>query len=352
MRLAYAPVMLRFKDPAGTSRGILNEKPTYLIKLWDERHPDVYGLGEASVFPGLSIEADGRYEYKIVELLANVAIGRPTDLSRYPSLLLGFEQAIRDFSSGGKGLYFNSPFIQGQKSITINGLVWMGDFDTMVSRANSKLKQGFSCLKFKIGALDWRGEYEMLKAVRDAFPASKLTIRVDANGGFTSDVVMSRLDDLAKLEIHSIEQPIRQGNYIDMARICKESPVPIALDEELIGIYSDEDRARMLDEIRPQYIILKPTLCGGFSGADSWINLANERNIGWWITSALESNVGLNAIAQYAASKNVEIPQGLGTGSLFVKNFDTPLHLYGEKLTFDPCLETGRSQFDNLDWRM
>ncbi|MCM1152771.1 MAG: o-succinylbenzoate synthase [Muribaculum sp.] len=351
MRLAYAPVMLKFKEPAGTSRGVLTEKPTYLIKLWDESAPEVFGLGEASVFPGLSPEADGRYEYKIVELLANVAIGRSTDLSRYPSLLLGFEQAIRDFSSGGRGLYFESPFVHGRKSITINGLVWMGAIDTMLQRASRKIENGFSCLKFKIGALHWKDEYDMLRIIRDSYPASRLTIRVDANGGFNSDNVMNVLDALAKLDIHSIEQPVKAGNRTLMHRLCKESPVPIALDEELIGVYTDEERAALLDEISPRYIILKPTLCGGFSGSDSWIHLADQRSIGWWITSALESNVGLNAIAQYAASKNVEMPQGLGTGALYEHNFISPLRLDGEHLSFDSNMVPDRKQYQNLDWR-
>lgn len=351
MRLAYAPVILDFKQPAGTSRGVMLQKYTYLIKVWDENAPDHYGIGEASVFPGLSPEADGRYEYKIVELLANVAIGRATDLTRYPSLQIGLEEALRDFAGGGTMRYFDSGFIRGESELTINGLIWMGDFDTMEKRVAEKLREGFKCLKFKIGALDWEGEYRMLRQVRENHPASELEIRVDANGGFTEQNVHSRLDDLARLDIHSIEQPVKPRLWNIMADLCRTSPVPIALDEELIGIYTDEDRERMLEAIRPQYIILKPSLCGAFSGSDSWIRLAAERNIGWWITSALESNIGLNAIAQYAASKGVTMPQGLGTGALFTTNFDTPLRREGEHLVFDPTVHISREEIDKADWR-
>ena len=343
--------MLRFKNPAGTSRGILTEKPTYILKLYDEKDPAHFGIGEASVFPGLSPEADGRYEYKLVELLANIALGRPTDLSRYSSIQIGLEEAIRDYSSGCRGYYFNSPFIQGTESLTINGLVWMGSFKEMRRRAEEKLAQGFRCLKFKIGALDWEGEYALLKEIREDHPSSELEIRVDANGGFSIEEAPARLEQLARLDIHSIEQPIKAGHWKEMAELCKNSPLPIALDEELIGIYSHEDKARMLNEIKPHYIILKPSLCGGFSGSDEWIALANEREIGLWITSALESNVGLDAIAQYAASLGVTIPQGLGTGALYVKNFETPLRLEGEHLRYDIEAPTDRRQFDSLDWR-
>ncbi|MDE6217650.1 MAG: o-succinylbenzoate synthase [Muribaculaceae bacterium] len=351
MRLAYAPVMLHFKQPAGTSRGILTEKPTYLLKIYDEHDPSHFGLGEASVFPGLSPEADGYYEYKLVELLANIALGKPTDLSRHSSIQLGLEEAIRDYASGCRGIYFDSPFTHGEETLTINGLVWMGNREEMLARAEEKLRGGFRCVKFKIGALDWNQEFSMLKEIRSLQDASKLEMRVDANGGFTPENVMNRLEDLATLQVHSIEQPLPRGHYKEMARVCKESPVDIALDEELIGLYTDEERLRMLDEISPRYIILKPSLCGGFSGSLDWIEKARERNIGWWITSALESNIGLNAISQFAASLNVEMPQGLGTGSLFTQNFETPLRLEGEHLSYHPELKPEREALKNLDWR-
>ncbi|MCM1377228.1 MAG: o-succinylbenzoate synthase [Clostridium sp.] len=351
MRLAYAPVMLKFRQPAGTSRGVLYEKPTYLLKIWNEKAPEMFGIGEASVFPGLSPEADGRYEYKIVELLANIALGRSTTLSGYSSLQLGLEEAIRDYSSGGKGIYFDSPFVHGKAQIAINGLIWMGNFKEMEQRVAEKLEAGFKCLKFKIGALDWQGELEMLRAVRKNFSAKELEIRVDANGGFPISESLKRLEDLATLEIHSIEQPIPANHWEEMAEICKHSPVKIALDEELIGISDLEERERMLDKIRPDYIILKPSLCGGFNGSDIWIEMAEVRGIGWWITSALESNVGLDAIAQYAASKGVTMPQGLGTGGLYVENFVTPISLQGEYMTYNPTANPDRRQYETLDWR-
>ncbi|MDE7159546.1 MAG: o-succinylbenzoate synthase [Muribaculaceae bacterium] len=350
MRLAYAPYILHFREPAGTSRGILTEKPTFFIKIYDETNPEVYGLGECAVFPGLSPEADGRYGFKLMELLANIAIGRETDLSRHSSIMLGLEEAIRDFSSGGRGLYFQSPFTEGKQEITINGLVWMGTVEEMTRRAALKVEEGFKCLKFKIGAQDWTKELEMISAVRSHFPASQLEIRVDANGAFTPEEAMSRLEDLSHLDIHSCEQPIAPGNPAAMAEICRLSPVPVALDETLIGIFSQGGRRTVLDTIMPQYIILKPSLCGGFSGAEGWIEEARERGIGWWVTSALESNVGLTAIAQWAATLNSRMPQGLGTGGLFTDNFVTPLSLHADKLSYTPGGTIAREQFDALDW--
>ncbi len=350
MRLAYAPYILKFREPAGTSRGVLTEKPTFFIKIFDENDPSRYGLGEASVFPGLSPEADGNYGYKLIELLANIALGRDTDLSRHSSIQLGLEQAIRDFSSGCKGLYFPSGFTEGRKEIVINGLVWMGTVSEMAERAAKKVEDGFKCLKFKIGARDWKEELEMIGAVRSMFGPDRPEIRVDANGAFAPEEAMKKLDDLARLDIHSIEQPIAPGNPGAMAEICALSPVPVALDETLIGIHSEGGREMVLDMIQPSYIILKPSLCGGFAGAEQWIAKADERHIGWWVTSALESNVGLSAIAQWAATLDTHMPQGLGTGALYTNNFVTPLHLEGEFLGWTPDATIGRAQFDALDW--
>lgn len=351
MRLAYAPYMLKFRQPSGTSRGILTEKPTYILKLWDEADPTCFGLGEASVFPGLSPEADGKYEYKIVELLANVALGKPTDLRRYPSLQLGLEEAIRDFSSGGKGIYFDTPFTKGQTSIQINGLIWMGNFDEMLERVNKKIEDGYKCIKIKIGALDWEKELSLLQIIRSNFSENELTLRVDANGGFNRQNVINRLDSLARLDIHSIEQPLPVADIEATKTLCRISPVPIALDEQLIGIYHTEAKAKLLAEVRPQYIILKPSLCGAFSGTLEWIKLAESECIGYWITSALESNVGLNAIAQFTSTLSPDKPQGLGTGALFTNNFETPLTLTGENLSFKPSVQFDHAQFENLDWR-
>ncbi|MDE6010845.1 MAG: o-succinylbenzoate synthase, partial [Muribaculaceae bacterium] len=336
MRLAICPYMLRFREPAGTSRGVLTEKPTYLLKIWDERFPEVFGIGEAAVFPGLSPEADHRYEYKLIELLANIAIGRPTDLSRHSSIQFGLEQALRDYSSGGKRLYYPGPFTEGKKEIEINGLVWMGDREEMHRRMEEKVRAGFRCIKLKIGAIAWQEELSLIRDLRNRFDADALTIRVDANGAFSMDNVLPCLKTLADLQVHSIEQPIPAGNPELMKFLCEVSPVPVALDEELIGIPSHEERLRLLDFIRPAYIVLKPALCGGFSGAEDWIGIAGSLGIGWWITSALESNVGLNAIAQFTGSIDTDLPQGLGTGHLFTNNFNLPLQLDGPRLRFLP----------------
>lgn len=351
MRLAYTPYRLRFREPGGTSRGILTEKLTYLIKIWDNDHPGTFGIGEAALFPGLSKEDTPAYEYKLIETMANVALGRQTDLTDFPSIQFGLEQAILDFSNGGKGIYYPSPFTRGDGCITINGLIWMGKLDEMLRRIEEKIEAGFRCLKLKIGAISFAEEIAMIEGIRKCFSPQQLELRVDANGGFNMDNVIPALHHLAQYSIHSIEQPIKAGTPDLMGFLCGISPVPIALDEELIGINSGEDKARLLDEIKPAFIILKPALCGGFSGASEWIALAKEREIGWWITSSLESNVGLSALAQWVATLDVGMPQGLGTGHLFTNNFTSPLHLEGELLAFDPAaIPVDRSQFDSLPW--
>lgn len=350
MRLEFAPYLLNFKNPAGTSRGILNEKPTFLIKVYEESDPSNFGIGEAAVFPGLSPEADGNYVWKLTELLANVAIGRQTDLSRHSSIQFGFEQALLDFSNGCKGIYFPSEFTEGQKTIEINGLIWMGDFEKMLERIRNKIKDGFRCIKLKIGAIDWDKELEMIRFIRKKYNDNDLMIRVDANGGFSYEGCLQKLYSLADLGVHSIEQPIKENHSAQMAVLCRETPIPIALDEELIGKDSIEEKIETLAKIKPQYIILKPALCGGFSGASQWIEEASKRGIGWWITSALESNVGLNAIAQYTISVNAEGPQGLGTGGLFTNNFETPIYLDQDQLGFNPYKPLDFSQFSDLKW--
>lgn len=352
MRLAYAPYMLKFRQPAGTSRGVLTGKPTYIIKVYDERNPERFGLGECSVFPGLSPEADGRYEYKLVELLANVALGKDTDLSRHSSIQFGFEQAIRDFASGCRHIYYPSQFTAGKESIEINGLVWMGTLDEMLQRIDEKVALGFRCIKLKIGALDWKMEKDMVTHIREKYSEKDLTIRVDANGGFTMDNVFPRLKWLADMGVHSIEQPVPASYPLELLSfICGMSPLPIALDESLIGVYGREEKTALLDAVCPRYVILKPSLCGGFSGAEEWISIAEERGIGWWVTSALESNVGLNALAQWTATLGVGMPQGLGTGGLFTNNFEVPLNLNQDKLEYDANKVIDNLQFKELDWR-
>ncbi|MBD5206742.1 MAG: o-succinylbenzoate synthase [Bacteroidales bacterium] len=351
MRLQFAPYILEFKEPAGTSRGVLTRKLTAFLKVFDENNPDVYGIGEAAIFEGLSPEADERYFYKVVELSTNLRLGLPTDLSHFPSLQFGFEQALIDFTSGGKGIYFPSDFTLGKSSIQINGLIWMGNFEEMRRRLDSKLEQGYQCIKIKIGAIDWQQELSLLELIRKRYTPDQVEIRVDANGAFSTNDALKRLEELARYSIHSIEQPIRQGQPDEMATLCRLSPVPIALDEELIGKFTTEAKIAMLEEIRPQYIVIKPSLTGGFSGASEWITLAQQREIGWWITSALESNVGLTALSQWVAALPTTMAQGLGTGALFTNNIPSALYIEGQNLRYNPSLSLSREAIANLDWR-
>lgn len=351
MRLEYAPYVLDFKSPAGTSRGIMKKKLTCILRIFDEQDPSRFGIGEAAVFDGLSPEAGRGYELKLMELVANVALGRATDLSRHSSIQFGLEQAIRDFTGGCHGIYYPSDFTSGTGEIEINGLVWMGSFEEMVMRLHQKIEEGYHCVKFKIGAIDWDKELRMIKIVREEFGPEQLMVRVDANGGFTPENALPRMQELYELGVHSIEQPIPPGNPAAMARICRESPLPVALDEELIGCGTYEEREHTAASIHPAFLILKPALCGGFSGAEDWIRIASDMGIGWWVTSALESNVGLNAIAQWTASMGVKGPQGLGTGELFLNNFTTPLTRHNAYLHYSQSIPMDYRQFDTLDWR-
>lgn len=351
MRLQFAPYILKFNEPGGTSRGVLTEKITCMLRIFDERDPERYGIGEAAIFPGLSPEADDRFFYKLMELQANIRLGLKTDLERFPSLQCGLEQAIRDFSGGCEGVYFESPFVHGEASIEINGLVWMGDYDLMIERIERKLKEGFKCIKLKIGAIDWHKEVEMIRYIRDRYDNTQVEIRVDANGGFDMDCAIPRLKRLADLGVHSIEQPIKAGNPMLMHFLCEVSPLPIALDEELIGKFTTREKEETLDSIHPAYIVIKPSLTGGFSGAQEWIRLAEERGIRWWITSSLESNIGLNALAQWVATLHNPMPQGLGTGGVYSNNFRSPVFLDSDRLGYNPEIRLDRRQLDNLDWR-
>ncbi|WP_419870271.1 o-succinylbenzoate synthase [Chryseobacterium sp. CT-SW4] len=332
MRAKYYRYLLQFKRPSGTSRGVLYEKETFILEVFDN---DKKGIGECAVFRGLSYDDVPDYEEKLQWLCENIE-ERPEYLNEklreYPSIWFGYEQAMLNLKYGDH-LYFPGEFTEGKSFITINGLIWMGDVNYMEEQIQDKLSQGFHCIKLKIG-VDWNSEHDILKSLRKKFSRDQLELRVDANGGFTPDKAGEVLKQLADLQIHSIEQPVKAGNWKEMAELCLHTPTPIALDEELIGILDTEKKKELLETIRPQYIILKPSLVGGFLGSDEWIALAEDYKIGWWITSALESNMGLNAIAQYTYTKNNEMPQGLGTGALFTNNFESQLALEGEKLFF------------------
>ena len=360
---------LHFKQPAGTSRGVYTTRHSYYLTLTSDEMPGVEGVGECATLPDLSCDAKPEYAVTLRQVCQMVEqMGRiPYDMIRaYPSITFGLETAFASFFDAAKKFLkivsaegasssemlkqkgvsvpagmenlvnlFDSPFGRGEEGITINGLVWMGTYEEMLARLEEKLQAGFHCVKLKIGAIDFFKELDLIKRIRDVYTREQVELRMDANGGFQPENAMSQLEALAKYDIHSIEQPIKQHQWPKMAQLCRETPLPIALDEELIGVNVRSMKEALLDTIRPQYIILKPSLHGGIYGCNEWIQLANQRGIGSWITSALESNIGLNAIAHYAAKvygPNVEMPQGLGTGQLFTDNIPMPLEIRGDQL--------------------
>lgn len=339
MKASFTSRLLHFKQPAGTSRGVYTTHLSYYVTIEKD---GVRGVGECSVLPDLSCDSmpQERYEAVLNKACAFVeqAEGIPYEmLRRYPSVLFGLETAFAQLDAGGSTALSDTPFARGEEGITINGLVWMGTFEEMYARLEEKLKAGFHCVKLKIGAINFDKELELVKFIRNHFGKEQIELRVDANGGFSPKDALQKLEALAKYDIHSVEQPIKQHQWKEMARLCRESPLPIALDEELVGVNQIEQKARLLDEITPAYIVLKPSLHGGMKGCSEWIRLAKERGTGSWITSALESNVGLNAIAHFCASvygQNITMPQGLGTGLLYKDNIDMPLEIRGDKLWF------------------
>ncbi len=336
----YEKKIFQFKQPSGTSRGVLTEKKAWFITLWEQNNPEIKGIGECSVIPGLSpdYENDALYEAKIKKIVEciNYYSSHIEELRSFPSIYFGLEMAILDLKNGGNRIFFDTPFTEGKSPIPINGLIWMGQVQFMKEQIEQKLKQGFSCIKMKIGAIDFENEFEILKEIRQRYSSQEITLRVDANGAFTPSGAIEKLNLLNTLDIHSIEQPIRQGQIDDMQKLCELNILPIALDEELIGIYEYADKKQLLNKINPQYIILKPSLVGGFKGTREWINLANEKNIPWWITSALESNIGLNAIAQFTSTYPIKLEQGLGTGALYKNNITSQLKIEKGKLTYIP----------------
>ena len=360
---------LHFKQPAGTSRGVYTTRHSYYLTLTSDEMPGVEGVGECATLPDLSCDAKPEYAVTLRQVCQMVEqMGRiPYDMIRaYPSITFGLETAFASFFDAAKKFLkivsgegtssseilkqkgisvpvgmenlvdlFDSPFGRGEEGITINGLVWMGTYEEMLARLEEKLQAGFHCVKLKIGAIDFFKELDLIKRIRNVYTQEQVELRVDANGGFLPENAMSQLEALAKYDIHSIEQPIKQHQWPKMAQLCRETPLPIALDEELIGVNVRSMKEALLDTIRPQYIILKPSLHGGIYGCNEWIQLANQRGIGSWITSALESNIGLHAIAHYAAKvygPNVQMPQGLGTGQLFTDNIPMPLEIRGDQL--------------------
>jgi O-succinylbenzoate synthase len=339
-KITITSKLLHFLQPAGTSRGVYNTRLSFYLKLTSDEQPDVVGVGECATLPDLSCDAmpPNDYERKLRTFCDEYERTGVIDyeaMCPYPSMLFGLETAVAQFNAKGSLNFFDTPFGRGEEGIPINGLVWMGTFEEMFKRLEAKLKAGFRCIKIKIGAIDFDRELQLIRHIRSTFSRKDVELRVDANGGFTPEEALSRMEALVQYDIHSIEQPIKQHQWTEMARLCAATPLPIGLDEELIGVNERQKKIELLDTIRPQYIVLKPSLHGGMAETKEWIQIARERNIGSWITSALESNVGLNAIAQLTASiygTNIHHAQGLGTGQLFADNIEMPLKVVGDKL--------------------
>lgn len=333
--------VLHFKQPAGTSRGVYTERKIWLLHLEDGNRK---GVGECAPLPQLSCDDIPDYSEKLRvksdEFVTAIQQGDEAvsaffeTMRDYPSMLFGMETALENLKTS------IAPSLKERAggeafSIPINGLVWMGTFDEMQQRIEQKLEQGFRCIKLKIGAIDFEAELELLKKIRERFGPRELELRVDANGAFKFDEALYKLELLSQYALHSIEQPIKAGQWADMAELCREAPLRIALDEELIGVNDPDQKRQLLNIIRPAYIILKPSLHGGMMGVREWVDIARDMGIGSWITSALESNVGLYAIARLAQEiygPDIRMPQGLGTGQLFTDNIPMPLEIRGERL--------------------
>ncbi len=349
MKAEIIPYILKFKQPAGTSRGVLITKETWFLKVEDQNR---VGWGEIGMFKGLSADdkPDFTDQLKFLVSSLNNSINSNEllkQLIEWPSIRFGLEQAIRSLKGVSSFDLFPSPFTEGISPIPINGLIWMGDYSFMKNQISTKIAEGFTCIKLKIGAIDFRKEIALLESIRKDFEPKEIEIRVDANGSFLPKNALVKMEELSKYCIHSIEQPIKQGQLENMAHLCANSSLPIALDEELIGINEFHEKQRLLETIKPNYIILKPTLIGGFTSCDEWIQLAEEHSIGWWITSALESNIGLNAIAQYVATKKTNLPQGLGTGGLFTNNIASPLEVKKGQLSYHPSMNWDLTRLEN-----
>ena len=340
MKAYYKKFILNFKRPSGTSRGVLTEKETWFIILEDEAGRK--GIGECGILRSLSIDDRPDYEDKLKWVCENIHLGEKAlweTLIEFPSIQFGVEMAFRSLKGESPYLLFQSDFTSGEKNIPINGLVWMGNEEYMKQQIKEKLQQGFDCIKLKIGAIDFQKELDLLQFIRANFTPEQIEIRVDANGAFCANEALDKVTQLSEFKLHSIEQPIQKNQHDSMSVLCKSTPLPIALDEELIGVFTIEEKEALLLKIKPQYIILKPSLVGGFRGSKEWIDLADKYNIGWWVTSALESNIGLNAIAQWTYTLGNPMPQGLGTGALYTNNFESPLEVMNGHLMYNPEIE-------------
>lgn len=335
LQFTYRYHPLKFIKPARTSRDTLLEKPTWIIRISakSQEGKELIGYGEVSIIEGLSIESSAQIIKELSKIEEQPEYLLSTSYDRLPALKFAIETALLDAQTGQHFL-FDTPFTRSEKAININGLVWMGPIEEMRQQLAEKIAAGFDCVKLKIGALDWEKERSLIEALRETYSKEDIMIRVDANGAFTHRSPHKKLEELAQLDVHSIEQVVAPGNWELHQELCANGAIPCALDEELIGTFERSEQEKMLDYIRPQFIILKPSLLGGLAASNQWINVAEERNIGWWATSALESNLGLNAIAQWCSSKENPIHQGLGTGSLYHNNFQSPLMVSGGQLHY------------------
>lgn len=341
LRASYFRKVFRFNFEARTSRGLMDDKISWFIKLWHDNAPEQFGIGESGPLPGLSIDAIPEIEGHLEKIVSTINNEKKTFVEQigglipphFPSLTFAFETATYDLLNGGKRFIFDNEFRNG-KAIPINGLIWMGSFEFMMEQVHKKIQNGFTCIKLKVGGIDFEKECALLAQIRRVYK-DRITIRLDANGAFKIQEALAKLERLSQYDIHSIEQPIKQGQR-EMQDLCRNSPIPIALDEELIGGDTHEVRVEMLARLRPEYIILKPTLHGGLSGCKDWIEVAESQRIGWWITSALESNIGLNAICQFTANYPIKIPQGLGTGAIYENNIASPLTVRNGEIYHDP----------------
>jgi O-succinylbenzoate synthase len=351
LRARFVRKTFHFTFVARTSRGIMKDRTSWFVIFTDDRQPGVQGIGECAPLPGLSGEWTDKYEDKVSALVNTINQLNietvPSSLAEVrafiaahlhigdndASVLTGAEMGLLDLAHGGHRKIFESSFNEG-KPIPINGLIWMGGMDFMLQQIEIKIRDGFRCIKLKVGGLDFEKECDILQYVRRKYFRDDITIRLDANGAFKPEDAMYKLKELSKFSVHSIEQPIKKGSEF-LKELCATSPIPIALDEELIGCAA-ASRRDLLTSIKPQFIVLKPSLHGGFGGVEDWITTARSLGIGWWLTSSLESAIGLNALAQFAGQFNPDLPQGLGTGTIFEDNFQSPLGISGQTLALNP----------------
>lgn len=329
--------LLHFTFEAKTSRDTLHVRPVWFILVKENNL--LVAVGECAWLNGLSPEKESELEPRLQEVCSNFNeyLTRPDLLKSWPSLQMAMDMIRAQLNSKQLFNPFPGTFSQGGTEIPINGLVWMGDKDSMLNSIRTKISEGYKCVKLKIGGIDFNDELRILEYIRKDFDENAIEIRLDANGAFEKNKARLKLESLAKFGIHSIEQPIKQGQWNEMANLISYSPIPIALDEELIGITEKDEREKMLEDLKPDYIILKPSLIGGFTSSKEWIDFANKFGIKWWLTSMLESNIALNALCQWVSTQDTgNLPQGLGTGKLYSNNIDCGLNTSGGFIRFNP----------------